>query len=332
MDREEIILDAALLCNMSIGKIFRDSEEQIRGIEFSDDGNMLAAFNESTLNIYDVQIAKKIKTLHNKLSKISQLRFTHSNTAVVFTGEIAPFDLYYWSIYENEIVKIFKGSEECPNKSIFLNPVNDLVLAYDKGNFLRIYCLDSMRSDPAMTMNFGDQIKSMAANFDRSGCNIVVAVTYNDQNEDTVSKIEFHNIKEKYNGRRLVTYLEDVSPVQLIKHDNEGRLMACLLQNGSFVLVSVVDGQIVKTIPNAMTHKNIIPEFDFSPDSRFILTGSEEGQVKIFEVETGNEIAKYTGHIKPCACIKFSPVFVMFASACQNVIFWIPKYWDNAYN
>jgi len=327
-----ITLDAALLCNMSIGKVFRDSENLILGLEFSDDGTLLAAYNETTLHIYDVQIAKKIKTLNNKLTKISKLRFTHCNTAVVFVGGVAPYDLYYWSIYENEIVKVFKGSLEHKLNDLVVNPVNDLAVTVDAAGCLRIYSLHSAKAEPAIVMDYNNQVTDLAANFNYFGTVLVVAIAYVDQNGEKLSKVEFHDMRDKYNGVFFRIFLEDACPVKSIQHDQDGRLIACLQSSGALTLINALDGSIFKTIRGAIPMSVHLPEFSFSPDSRFILAGSEQGQIKVFEVESGKEIAKYSGHSKPCLSVKFSPAHVMFASACQNVIFWIPKYWDHVYN
>ena len=106
---ESLILDASLFCNMAIGKTFKDADSQIIGIEFSDDGSILCAYTVDTLNIYDISTAKKIKTLKNNVSKISILKFTHNPTAILLIPHEQPHDLLYWSIYENEIIKSFKG-------------------------------------------------------------------------------------------------------------------------------------------------------------------------------------------------------------------------------
>ena len=38
----------------------------------------------------------------------------------------------------------------------------------------------------------------------------------------------------------------------------------------------------------------------FTPDSKFLLTGKMDGSVLIYEVESGEKIATYSGHHKPC--------------------------------
>jgi COMPASS component SWD2 len=67
-------------------------------------------------------------------------------------------------------------------------------------------------------------------------------------------------------------------------------------------------------------------EASFSPDSKYVLTGSQDGSINIFDIEKGEQIAKLEGHVKSSKNIKFSTHYVMMASACQNVILWIPKF------
>jgi len=69
----------------------------------------------------------------------------------------------------------------------------------------------------------------------------------------------------------------------------------------------------------------------FTPDSKFLLTGKMDGSVLIYEVESGEKIATYSGHHKPCVQVLFSPSHVMFSSAGDSVILWTPKSFDKIF-
>lgn len=90
---------------MRIGMIFKDFTSPILGMDFSKDGNTLLVYNEEKLQTYDMVNAKPLKTLFYKVSKISFVKFTHHNNAVLLMSQTAPHDLYYWSIFENSIIK-----------------------------------------------------------------------------------------------------------------------------------------------------------------------------------------------------------------------------------
>jgi COMPASS component SWD2 len=65
-------------------------------------------------------------------------------------------------------------------------------------------------------------------------------------------------------------------------------------------------------------------EAAFTPDSKYIISGSENGCIHFWDLE-GNEIVKLEGHPKPVMNVKFNPKFAMLATACSNIILWLPK-------
>ena len=58
MDQNGVVLDAALLCNMRVGRQFKDFEKVLRGMDFSRDGNFLVVYDEDRILIYNVLEAK----------------------------------------------------------------------------------------------------------------------------------------------------------------------------------------------------------------------------------------------------------------------------------
>lgn len=69
-------------------------------MDFSEDGTLLACADDNTLVIYDALNAKKMKTLFNKVNGISNVRFTHSNDAVICSCKNPPCK-YYSRDFEN---------------------------------------------------------------------------------------------------------------------------------------------------------------------------------------------------------------------------------------
>jgi WD40 repeat protein len=67
-------------------------------------------------------------------------------------------------------------------------------------------------------------------------------------------------------------------------------------------------------------------EAGFTPDSKYVMTGSETNRrVTFWNIETGKEIQLMEFHPKTVACVKFSHVYSMLVTACQNLVVWIPE-------
>lgn len=330
MDKEEVTLDAVLMTNMSIGRISRDFNGLIEGLTFSDDGSLLAAYTSDTLHIYEVLNAKKIKTLQNKGNQIAHLKFTHHNQAVLFAPKVAPFDIFYWSLYENEVIRCFKVSESSEIKGLFVNLVNDKFLAYTSGNSLRLFDLALESSEPVMKMDLNTKVNKLVANFDGTGTVLAIACNYAHTTENvSVNRIELNNIDKQYNGRFLGFYISNEAPIEELHFIRNSQKIACLLQNGKIIFADSMNGKMLTSALIPGVHESPYPQVSFSPDSRFMVAGGIDHMVRVYDVESGNEISKFGGHLKQCLSVAFSPCHAVFVSGCHNLIWWVPKYWEN---
>lgn len=59
-------------------------------MDFSEDGKLLVCADDTTLIAFDTINAKKMKTLFNKVNGIKNVRFTHSNEAVICSTKTSP--------------------------------------------------------------------------------------------------------------------------------------------------------------------------------------------------------------------------------------------------
>jgi len=66
-------------------------------------------------------------------------------------------------------------------------------------------------------------------------------------------------------------------------------------------------------------------EISFSPDSKYIVSGCEEGCLHIYSVkgnELGNEVVCLNAHNQVVANVMFNHVYGVMVSSCRNLIFW----------
>lgn len=54
-------------------------------------------------------------------------------------------------------------------------------------------------------------------------------------------------------------------------------------------------------------HQDRVRAIDFSPDSKLLVSGDEQGKIKLWNVVDGKEIATWPGHTNTVECIAFSP-------------------------
>lgn len=62
-------------------------------------------------------------------------------------------------------------------------------------------------------------------------------------------------------------------------------------------------------------------EASFTPDSRYVLSGSQNGRIHVWSAETGDEVVVLDGgHPHPSHSVQFNPKFMMMASACRSIV------------
>lgn len=93
--------------------------------------------------------------------------------------------------------------------------------------------------------------------------------------------------------------------------------------DNSIVLLDAFEGDELFKFTNFVNESSII-ECSFTPDSRYVLSGSENGVVHVWNTE-GAEIAKLTSHVEKVSFVKFSPAHCLIASAGRNVTLWEPE-------
>ncbi len=74
-------------------------------------------------------------------------------------------------------------------------------------------------------------------------------------------------------------------------------------------------------------HTDMVESVAFSPDGKFVLTGSVDGTAKLWDAATGAEVRTFSGHAGPVESVAFSPdgKFVLTGSSDQTA-----KLWDSA--
>lgn len=103
--------------------------------------------------------------------------------------------------------------------------------------------------------------------------------------------------------------------------------------NGSMIkLIDAFSGTVLQTFTGHLNTKSIPLEASFSPDSQFVISGSTDGRIHIWNAENGTKVCVLNGdHTGPVGCVQFNPKYMMMASTCKNMAFWLPSVDEDAW-
>jgi len=324
MEETPFELTDTLLKNMAAARVDHDHKTVINSIDFSDDGLWLVTSDDFALNIYDVLQGKRIKTLYNKVSKIDLVKFTHNKNAVLCATKVDN-KILYWSVFENEIIKMFQGHD---NNIICLelNPLNDFFLSSGKDQKFKLWDLNKDDDGPIAVVDLSSKNSLVIGNFDPSGVLFAIAYMESHVAENPVNKIRLYDM-EKYVDGSFNSWNVECPEIRLMKFSNSGSYLLLSTIENCILLLDAYDGIVKRKFTSYSNESSLTIEASFTPDSKYIISGSEDGAIVAWNLETGNEVARLEGHLKPSLNVKFNPNHIVMASGCKNLILWLPKDW-----
>eukprot|EP01017_Pseudomicrothorax_dubius_P012271 TRINITY_DN1492_c0_g1_i7.p1 TRINITY_DN1492_c0_g1~~TRINITY_DN1492_c0_g1_i7.p1 ORF type:complete len:343 (+),score=73.06 TRINITY_DN1492_c0_g1_i7:110-1138(+) len=317
-------LTNTLLKNLASAKILKDHKIEVNSLDFSSDGKLLVSCDDNTLNLYDVLEGRKLKTLYNKVYKIDLVRFTHHNEAVICAAKSSPYYIFYWSIYENEIIKRFSGHKDALI-CLEMNPCEDNFLSSSRDQTVKLWSLSCEDQEPDGILDLTPKKTTAVVSFDPKGVVFAVAYIEGSSTSGPINRLRLYDLKKYSDGSFLSNNFE-CPEIRVLKFSGDGNHLLMGTSEDCLLLVDAYDLNLKKRISGFANDSGLRLEACFTPDSKFLISGSENGVVHIWDVE-GNEVQKLEGHPKAVTNVRFNPKYILMATACTNIILWMPKEW-----
>ncbi|KAJ8046554.1 WD repeat-containing protein 82 [Holothuria leucospilota] len=298
------------------GKVFKDQNtERINSVDFSHNGETLISSSEDdSIVIYDCLEGKPKRTLYSKKYGVDLIRFTHAQNTVIYTSNKVDDTIRYLSLHDNKYLRYFPGHTK-KVVSLSMSPVDDSFLSGSLDKSLRLWDLRSPNCQGLMHLQ-GRPV----ASFDPEG--LVFACGLNSE------MIKLYDLRSFDKGPFTTFKLPQDRDCDWtsLKFSADGKKILITTNGPVIRLIDAFTGSPIQTFMGHQNTKGLLLEASFSPDAQYVLSGSQDGKIHVWNVESGLKVAVLESKHdeNPVYCVQYNPKFMMLASSSQHMCFWLP--------
>lgn len=311
---DEMKLTENVVRNFRVAKIFRENTDKITSIDFSSNGEtLISSSDDDSIVIYDCQGGTPKRTLNSKKYGVDLIRYTHAVNTALHSSTKVDDTIRYLSLHDNKYIRYFPGHTK---KVVCLNmsPINDTFLSGSLDKTIRLWDLRSQNCQGQMHLQ-GRPV----ATFDPEG--LIFAAGINSE------CVKLYDLRSFDRGPFATFKLPQDKDCDWtgMKFSPDGKLIVVSTNGQVIRLIDAFQGTPLQTFVGHTNTKGIPLEVSFSPDSQFVFSGSTDGRVHCWNTESGAKVATMScDHPGPVQCVGFNPKYMMLATACTNMAFWLP--------
>ncbi|XP_022740100.1 protein ANTHESIS POMOTING FACTOR 1 isoform X2 [Durio zibethinus] len=278
-------LDDEMVRSMSIGAVFSDFGGKINSLDFHRKDDLLVTASED-------DSVRLYDIANAKLLKTTYHK-KHGADRICFTH------------HPNSVICSSRHNLESTGEALrYLSMYDNRCLRYFKGHKESFQGILHLRGRPTVA-------------YDQQGLVFAVAM------EGGAIKL-FDS--RSYDKGPFDTFLVggDTAEVCDIKFSNDGKSMLLTTTNNNIYVLDAYGGEkrcgfSLEPSPNTTI------EATFTPDGQYVISGSGDGTLHAWNINTRNEVAAWNSHISVAACLKWAPRRAMFVAASSVLTFWIPN-------
>lgn len=310
--------------SMRVGKVFRDNQDSINHMHFSTDGaSLISSSEDDQIVIYDCERGTQKRTLNSKKYGVDLIHFTQNKTNVVHASTKENDIIRYLNVHENKYISYFRGHTK-KVVTLCMNPTDETFLSGSLDKTIRLWDIRS-----SYCQGFMNLAGRPVAAFDPEGLIFAAGIS-----SESVKLYDLRSFdKGPFSSFKLTAEKEDRNGPEWtgLKFSPDGKTIL-ISTNGSMIkLIDAFSGTVLQTFTGHLNTKSIPLEASFSPDSQFVISGSTDGRIHIWNAENGTKVCVLNGdHTGPVGCVQFNPKYMMMASTCKNMAFWLPSVDEDA--
>ncbi|KAI1437753.1 WD40 repeat-like protein [Xylaria sp. CBS 124048] len=346
-----------IIANFRPTKLFKrdeakgeDASPYVLSLDFDDPGELLmTSESDEAIQIYRVRDGRHDKQLLSKKYGVKLAKFTRNSSSIVYASTKQNDAIRYLTTHDNAFIRYFEGHEAAVT-NLAVHPGTDDFISCSKDGTVRLWNTGTRNATGLLHLN-----TPYLAAFDPSGQVFAIGssssgqiLLYDHRNFDKCPIITFDIAKtcelyEEPTGDWAYdwTKLEFSNDGKSIlvgtiggKHlllDSFGGYVKAYLQKPESGTVRLVPGDEPVANGGGADSSNLESSGDccFTPDGRFVIGGTKQGVV-VWDTLAPLEESKILepSHVlddsRQAAVVAFNPRFNFFASADQEVLFWLP--------
>nr|CAG4637810.1 EOG090X073E [Chydorus sphaericus] len=306
--------------SFKVAKVFKENTDRINNIDFSPTGDALISSSEDDqIVIYDVEKGTQKRTVNSKKYGVDLVHFTHAKNTAIHASTKVDDTIRYLSLHDNKYIRYFPGHTK-KVVTLSMSPVDDMFLSGSLDKTLRLWDLRSPNCQGLMHLT-----SRPVAAFDPEGLIFAAGV-----NSESVKLYDLRSFdKGPFASFRL--NVEKTCEWTGLKFSPDGKMILLSTNGGIIRIIDAFNGNATQTLSGVQNDKKLPLEASFSPDSQFVASGSTDGKVHIWHAESGHKLCSFNGdHTGPVQCCQFNPKYMMMASCCSTMAFWIPSVEDSS--
>ncbi|KAF0034905.1 hypothetical protein F2P81_012663 [Scophthalmus maximus] len=304
------ITDSALR-SFRVARTYRENSQKVNCVDYSPNGeNAISSSDDDCIVLYDIHEGRPQRTLFSKKYGVDLIRYTHGDAeTVVYSSNKLDDTIRYLSLSDNKYIRYFPG-HTARVIALSMSPVDDTFISGSWDETIRIWDLRSPNCQ-GLTHPLGKPFCS----FDPDGLIFAAGV------ESQAIKLYDLRAFDKGPFATFEMRLNRVCDWTGLKFSSDGKQILISTNGGMILVLNAFSGSVLHTFSGYNNSRGISLEACFTPDSQFVMIGSEDGRVHVWSTESGMKVAVLDGkHPGPINTLQFNPRFMTFASACTNMV------------
>ncbi|XP_037535422.1 WD repeat-containing protein 82 isoform X1 [Nematolebias whitei] len=291
------------------------SLNKVNCVDYSPNGeSAVSSSDDDSIVIYDIQQGKPNGNLYSMKYGVDLIRFTNRDTqTVVYSSNKQDDTIRYLSLTNNTFLRYFPG-HTARVTALSMSPVEDIFISSSLDETVRIWDL-RLPTCQGVINTMGKPICS----FDPDGLIFATGVGSHE--------IKLYDLRAFDKGpfSCIETRFKRVCDWTGLKFSKDGKHILICTNGGAIRILNSFNGSVLYTFSGYNNSKGVSLEACFTPDSKFVMIGSEDGRVHVWSIENGMKVAVLDGkHQGPINTLQFNPLYMTFASACSSMMFWLP--------